>query len=299
MSITAVILTFNEEKHIERCITSLKPICERICIVDSYSTDTTLEICKRLDVEVFQNKWENNHSKQMNWAIENCHITSKWTMRMDADEYVLKELQTEINSKIETLQSNIAGIELKRRVYFKNKWIKHGGFYPIKLIRIWKTGKGYSEERFMDEHIVVNSGEIICLEHDIVDENLNDINWWTAKHLNYARREAVDFLSNKYSFGLNTEKDINITKQAERKRKLKDNFYYKLPYGLRPMIYFFLRFIIQLGFLDGPKGWIFHFLQAFWYRIVVDINIYEIEKACEGDSRKIEEFIIKKWGINF
>jgi hypothetical protein len=172
-------------------------------------------------------------------------------------------------------------------------------FLSKKLIRIWKIGEGYSEERLMDEHIVVNLSEIICLEHDIVDENLNYINWRTAKHLNYARREAVDFLSNKYSFGLNTEKDVNITKQAVRKRKLKDNFYYRLTYGLRPIIYFFLRFIIKLGFLDGPKGWVFHFLQTFWYRIVVDINIYEIEKACKGDSGKIEEFIIKKWRINF
>ena len=121
-------------------------------------------------------------------------------------------------------------------------------FIQLNSSEFGKPCEGYSEERFVDEHIVLNSGEIICLEHDIVDENLNDINLWTAKNLNYARREAVDFLSNKYSFGLNTEKEVIITKRAERKKKLKDNFYYKLPYGLRPMIYFLLSFIIKLGF---------------------------------------------------
>ncbi|HLO44037.1 MAG TPA: glycosyltransferase family 2 protein [Leadbetterella sp.] len=297
MSITAIILTFNEEKHIERCIKSLKPICDRICVVDSFSTDKTLEICKELGAEVYQNKWENNHSKQMNWALENCEICTKWTMRMDADEYVLNELQEEINSKIDTLGPSVAGVEFKRRVYFKNKWIKHGGFYPIKLIRLWRTGSGHSEERFMDEHIVVNGGKIICLEHDIVDENLNDINWWTTKHLSYARREAVDFLSNKYDLGLKTEKNINITKQAARKRKLKDKLYYKLPFGLRPIFYFSLRFFLQLGFLDGPKGWTFHFLQAFWYRVIVDINIYEIESASKNLPEAIERYISQKWGL--
>jgi glycosyltransferase involved in cell wall biosynthesis len=297
MSITAVILTYNEEIHIERCIKSLQPICDRICIVDSFSNDRTLEICRKLGVDVYQNKWENNHSKQMNWAIDNCDITSMWTMRIDADEYILPELQAEIKEKIPTLKPEISGIELKRRVYFKGKWIKNGGFYPIKLIRLWKTGKGYSEERFMDEHIVVNSGEIVCFENDMVDENLNDINWWTVKHLNYARREAVDFLSNKYDLGVNTEKEVNITKQAERKRKLKDNFYYKLPYGLRPLMYFTGRFVFQLGILDGLKGWIFHFLQAFWYRILVDINIYEIEKATNKKPEEIEKYISEKWKI--
>lgn len=297
MSITAIVLTFNEEQHIERCIRSLLPICERICVVDSFSTDQTLEICKKLGVEVFQNKWENNHSKQMNWALANCNITTLWTMRMDADEYVLEELQSEINQKITNLSDEVGGIELKRRVYFKNKWIKNGGFYPIKLVRIWKTGKGHSEERFMDEHIVINNGEIVCLDNDIVDENLNDINWWTTKHLSYARREAVDFLSNKYDLGVKTEKNSSITKQAVRKRKLKDNLYYRLPFGLRPMSYFFLRFFLQLGFMDGPRGWTFHFLQAFWYRVIVDINIYEIEKTTNRDIAQIEEYISTKWGL--
>lgn len=297
MSITVVILTFNEEKHIERCIKSLQPFCDRICIVDSYSNDLTLDICKRLDVEVYQNKWEDNHSKQMNWAIDNCNIQTDWTMRMDADEYVLEELQIEITNKISSLPENINGIELKRRLYFKNKWIKHGGFYPIKLVRIWRTGKGHSEERFMDEHIVVEGGEIISLKHDIVDENLNDINWWTTKHLTYARREAVDFLSNKYDFGLKTEKNGTITKQAIRKRKLKDDLYYKIPFGLRPILYFILRFFLQLGLLDGPKGWVFHFLQAFWYRLIVDINIYEIEKATKSNVIQIEKFITEKWKL--
>ncbi len=298
MGITAVILTFNEEIHIERCVNSLKPICHRICIVDSYSTDRTLEICRNLGVEVFQNKWENNHSKQMNWAIDNCKIDTEWTMRMDADEFVLPTLQTELINGLEHLKEKIVGIELKRRVYFKGKWIKYGGFYPIKLIRIWRTGKGYSEQRYMDEHMVVNSGEIVCLKNDIVDENLNDINWWAAKHLNYARREAVDFLSKKYLLEDSVEKNATITEQAKRKRKLKDNLYYKLPYGVRPFSYFIYRFFIQFGFLDGIKGWTFHFLQAFWYRMIVDLNIYEVEHECHNDPIKIKNYIANNWKIH-
>ena len=298
MKITAIILTFNEELHIERCIKSLLPVCERICIVDSFSTDKTLKIAAELGAEIYQNPWTNNYANQLNWGIQNCNITSQWTMRMDADEYLLPELVSEIKTKFYELKSDINGIELKRRVYFKGKWIKYGGFYPIKLLRIWKTGLGKCEERLMDEHIILNDGKIVIFDHDLVDENLNSIHWWVTKHNNYARREASDFLISKYNF-INSEElhQENSNKQALIKRFLKNKIYNKLPLGLRPLMYFVFRFIFQLGFLDGPKGWVFHFLQGFWYRLIVDINVYEAEAYCESDSNKFKKFITDVWKV--
>lgn len=300
MNITALILTFNESQHIERCIKSLLPFCDRICVVDSFSTDDTVEKVKALGAEVFSNKWENNYAKQLNWGLQNCNISTDWTMRIDADEYILPELQQEITEKLGRIPENVSGIELKRRMIFKGKWVKRGGYYPIRLLRIFRTGMGICEERLMDEHIVLESGDVIQFDHDVVDENLNSIHWWVAKHNNYARREATDILNQKYDLVYST--DINSTssvKQAVLKRKIKNNFYNNLPLGIRPILYFTIRMIPLLGILDGPKGWIFHFMQGLWYRMLVDINVMEMEELCKGDKALMTKIIKNDWKIEF
>ena len=90
-SITAIILTYNEEKHIERCLLSIKEVVKRIVIIDSFSIDRTLEIAKKYNIEILQNKWI-NYSKQLNWGIENANVETDWILRIDSDESVTKNL---------------------------------------------------------------------------------------------------------------------------------------------------------------------------------------------------------------
>ncbi len=278
--LTAVILTYNESLHIERCISSIKDACSRICIVDSYSTDSTCEIARSLGAEVFQNKWENNYARQMNWAFQNCGISTPWVLRMDADEYFLPELLAEVKSRLPQLSSNIGGIQLTRRVVFKGTWLRHGGFYPIHLLRIFRPEWGHCEQRLMDEHIVLSQGKVIQFKNDIVDENLNPIHWWVTKHNNYAIREATDIINRKYHlFDRENMSDSVTISQVSKKRFAKEMIYNNLPLGVRPTLYFIYRFCFQLGILDGPKGWLFHFMQGFWYRLLVDANVMEFEAA--------------------
>lgn len=297
--LTAIILTYNESLHIQRCIASLKACCERICIVDSFSTDNTCEIARSHGAEIFQNKWNNNHAKQWNWAFANCNVNTPWVIRMDADEYLLPELQMEIKTKLPTLSKSLGGIELTRRVVFKEKWLKYGGFYPIHLLRVFRPEWGHCEQRLMDEHIVLSQGAVIRFEHDLVDENLNSMYWWVAKHNNYARREAVDLLNKKFHFFEQEEMKSSVSiAQASRKRFLKEKVYSNLPIGVRPALYFLFRFFVQLGILDGPRGWLFHFMQGFWYRLLVDVNVWEFERQCnEFDGPSMVVYIEKKWGI--
>lgn len=296
--LTILILTYNEEQHLARCLESLKSVATRICIIDSESTDRTHEIAQKHGAEVFVNPWPGDHATQVNWALKNCDLQTDWVMRMDADEYILPELSAEINEKLKDFPSAITGVNVSRRVIFKGKWLKHGGFYPIDLLRIWRNGIGHCEQRLMDEHIVLSHGEVAKFSNDIVDENLNYMHWWTTKHNNYARREAADLLSQKYNIG--EQEDINegvTIKQAVFKRFLKEKIYQKLPLGIRPAMYFTFRFFFQLGILDGPRGWIFHYLQGFWYRFLVDVNIWECERACDSPEG-VEKFISEKWGIS-
>jgi glycosyltransferase involved in cell wall biosynthesis len=296
--ITIIILTHNENLHLERCIKSLIPFSKNIFIVDSFSNDNTLEIANRLGAEVKQNNWV-NYAKQFNWGLENFTFKTEWVMRMDADEYVTNELTQEINNKLESLSENVTGIILKRRVYFMNRWIRHGGYYPTYLLRIWRNGKGRCEERWMDEHIKLTEGVTVNFDNDIVDDNLNNLTWWTNKHNNYATREAIDLLNIKYKFSATVGIDANLSEaQDKRKRWLKENLYAFIPLFLRPFLYFIYRYIFKLGFLDGIPGLIWHFLQGFWYRFLVDAKVYDIQRRAKRESKSISEIIKSNYGID-
>ena len=297
-NISVLILTFNEEKHIERCIKSLQSFTNNIFIVDSYSTDKTLEIAESLGANVYQNKWI-NYAVQYQWGLDNCPIETEWVMRMDADEYVLPELGDEINTKMNTLDVETSGVYIKRRVHFMDRWIKHGSYYPIWLLRIWRFNKGKIEERWMDEHIKLSAGKTIQFENDLVDDNKNNLTWWTEKHNNYATREAVDILNIIYSFKKYDEVEPNLMgTQEQRKRWLKIR-YSSLPLFFRPVLYFTWRYFFKLGFLDGKSGLVWHFLQGGWYRFLVDAKINEIYFRVGKNREDILKFLKNEYGIEF
>jgi len=297
--LSVIILTYNEQKHIERCIKSLLPIAKNIFIVDSYSTDKTVEIAESLGAKVYQNKWPGNHAIQFQWGLDNCPIETEWVMKMDSDEYVLPELAEEINAKISVLDDDVSGVYIKRRVYFMDRWIKHGGYYPTWLLRIWRYDKGRMEQRWMDEHIKLSSGKTVQFENDLVDDNKNNLTWWTTKHNNYATREAVDILNILYNFVSYDEVVPNIFGTQEQKKRWLKIRYASLPLFIRPVLYFHWRYFLKLGFLDGKQGLIWHFLQGFWYRFLVDAKIYEIYFRAGKEKKEIAKFLKKEYGIKF
>lgn len=258
--ITLVVLTFNEEKHIQRCIRSVKDIVSKIIVVDSFSTDKTCEIAQNEGAEVIQRKFI-NQAEQLQWTLDNCEINTEWILRLDADEYMFPELKEELTRKLPELTKNeeITGIIFKLRVYFMGKWIRHGGYYPMKLLRMWKNGGAYVSQKQMDERMVLTTGTTIELKNDLVDENINGLSIWTQKHNNYSTREAFERLS-----------------ENQQNTKNNKQFFMKLPLFWRSFMYFVYRYFIKLGFLDGKPGLIWHFLQGFWYQFLIDSKIYEI-----------------------
>ncbi len=296
--ITVLILTYNEERHIARAIESLKPFAKKIVVIDSYSTDKTVDIAKSLGAEVLQNRWPGNHARQFQWGLDNTDISTEWIMKLDADEYVLKELADEISEKLPALENEICGIYMKRRVFFMGKWIKYGGYYPTWLLRVWRNGKGVMEQRWMDEHIKLKEGSIIRFDNDFVDDNLHGLTAWTEKHNHYATREAVDILNIIYGFMEDDGVAPNLFgTQEQRKRWLKRK-YAAMPLFLRPMLYFTMRYFFKAGFLDGKEGLVWHFLQGGWYRFLVDAKIFEIYYKAGRDKKKILDLLAKEYGIN-
>ncbi|MDD2752164.1 MAG: glycosyltransferase family 2 protein [Candidatus Omnitrophica bacterium] len=297
MPISVIILTYNEEKNIRECLESVRPWADEIFIVDSASTDRTLEISRAYTDKIFTHTFE-NQARQFNWALENLALRSDWVMRLDADERVSPELAVELLEKLPGLGENVSGLRMKRKVFFMGRWIKHGGYYPTWLLRIWRKGKGRYEERWMDEHVKIKEGEILSLKNDIVDDNEKGLHWWTNKHNAYATRDAIDMLNLKYNFF--PSDSLNRTlflSQEQEKRWLKENIYVRMPLFFRAFLYFVYRYFIKFGFLDGKEGLIWHFLQGYWYRFLIDAKIYEIFKKAGKDKDSIRKFIEANYGI--
>lgn len=279
IDLTVIILTYNESLHIERCIKNIQQIAKDIIIIDSFSTDNTISIAESLSVKVFQRSWK-NHSDQFQWALDNCPINTEWVMRLDADEYLENPLINEIKQKLPTLSMEIGGIYLKRKHFFLGRWIKHGDRYPVVLLRIWRYGQAHIENRWMDEHMILDKGKSLTFDNDFVDDNLNTVSWFINKHNNYSNLEMIEILTTKYNLfhdetSLIESKSIN---QAKLKRLIKNYVYNKLPIFVRPSLYFCYRYFIRLGFLDGVEGFAYHFMQGFWYRCLVDLKCLEAER---------------------
>lgn len=299
--ISVIILTYNEEIHLERLLRNIADWSDEVFIVDSFSTDKTLEIAKKYGGKIVQHSFE-NQAQQFNWALDNLKIKNEWILRLDADEYLTEELKEEISFFLNPLtprsarlrfrlgleekeissSEKVNGFYMKRRVYFMGRWIKHGAYYPIWLLRLFKKGKARSEQREMDEHLVLLEGKSEKLKNDFIDDNKKLLSDWITKHNNYSSREVEEVL--KEVRGRKQEVSAGkISGQTARKKWMKNNFYYKMPLFFRACAYFCYRYFIRLGFLDGKEGLVFHFLQGFWYRFLVDAKIYEKGKIKKND----------------
>ena len=298
LDLSVIILTYNEEIHIQRCLENVIPIAKEVFIIDCFSTDRTLEIAREYrQVKIVQHQWPGNQAEQFNWALDNLPIQTEWILRLDADEYLLPELIQELQAKLPSLPDDVTGIIFNRRHIFMNQWMKRG-IYPVKLLRVFRYGKGMCEQRLMDEHIQLTEGYAIEFEHDFCDHNLNNLSWFCHKHVNYAIREAVDLLDIELDLTGTAEidKNRNISRQAQRKRMTKHK-YAQQPLFWRSFAYFCYRYFFKGACLDGKVGFIWTFLQGWWYRTLVDAKIFEIKRACGNDKEKIRRYLKEQYGI--
>jgi len=296
--LSVIILTYNEELNLENCLKSVSDWADEIFIVDSYSADKTQEIAKRYGAKIIQHAFA-NQAKQFNWALDNLEIKSEWILRLDADEYLTEELKKEITETLNMMRTSdvprgstsqilaansqeveprkieeINGFYIKRRIYFMNRWIKHAGVYPLWFLRLFKKGKAKSELKEIDEHIVLFEGKAGELKNDFIHDDKKSLSDWIQKHNDYSTREVETIL--------NLQPEIAaLGGQPERKRWLKEKFYYRLPLFCRAFGYFIYRYFFCLGFLDGKQGLIYHFLRICWYRFLLDAKIYEHKKKLE------------------
>ena len=289
--ITAIILTYNEEKHLERCIVSINQFVKKTIIIDSFSNDETIKIAKKYNTEILQNNFI-NQSKQFIWGLNNIKITTDWILKIDADEYFTENLTKQVVEKLKINDLNISGISINRKIKFLKKEINFGGTSPHKTLRIWRNGKGRCEDVWLDEQIIVD-GKVFHINENLIDDNLNKLSWWVKKHKTYAIREAISYLSMKN----NSEESMKSSLDKSRLRKyLKMKIYYKFPIFIRPILLFLYSYLIKLGFLNNWQGLVFYILQVLWFRFLVDINIYQIRKTIKKLNVSLSEAIKIRYG---
>ncbi len=287
-TIAAIVLTRDEEKHIVRCLQSLVGVCEEVFVVDSFSTDRTCELAASMGARVCRHPWK-NYASQFNWALTHCPITAEWIWRVDADEYLEGGVGRAVRLAVGQCGPDVNGVYVRKRIDFMGRPLRHGGWYPSYHLKVFRRGHAACESRWMDEHIRLVGGETLTVKvGNQVDANLNDLTWWTAKHNGYASREMLDTLLTEYGLDdrAGAVKPAFWGTEEQRKRWLKLK-YVKAPLFVRPFANFLFRYVLKAGFLDGKEGFVWHILQGFWYRMLVDAKIYELKKRCGWDREAI------------
>ncbi len=268
--LAVVILTYNEEANLPACLASLAGLDCELFVVDSGSTDRTLDLAQAGGANTRQHPFV-TYAAQRNWAQANLPIRGDWVLHLDADERLTPDLVAEINQVLRQSPA-VAGYLLRKRTVFMGRWIKHGGHYPAYHLRLFRKDRGMCEDRLYDQHFLVQ-GQVGQLEHDYIDVLTSDIGTWSVRHVRWADLEAREIMVNRGGF-----RQVRAALRGnpiERRRWLRQELFYRSPLFLRPFAYWFYRYVLRLGFLDGPEGLVFHFLQACWYRFLVDAKIYE------------------------
>lgn len=267
MKLSVVILTLNEERNLPDCLRSLQGLECDVFVVDSGSTDSTAEIARAAGASVVEHSFE-GYGRQRNWALENLPLHGDWILNLDADERLTPELVREMAA----LQPEADGYMLRRRTVFRGRWIRHGGHYPNYQLRLFRRGKGRCEDRLYDQHFLVD-GRVSRLRNDFIDIAAGDLEAWSSRHFRWAAAEAEEQTSAKPA-GQRVQPGLSAGPIA-RKRWLRDKVYGRAPLMVRPAAYFFYRYFLRLGFLDGREGFVFHCLQGFWYRFLIDSLLWE------------------------
>lgn len=269
--VSVIVLTKDEEANLPHLLASLKGLDHELFVVDSGSTDRTVEIAKAAGATVVFHPFE-TYAAQRNWALSNLPIRAPWVLNLDADERLTEELVREIHETLSQPDLREVGFMLRKRTVFMGRWLRYGGQYPSWHLRLFRTGAGRCEDRLYDQHFVVD-GPVGRLRHDYIDVLTDDLSKWVERHNRWATLEARELAA-----GAGTGEVIPrlLGNPIQRKRFLRSRIYRKFPMFVRAYLLFFFDYVIRLGFLDGKPGLIFHVLQRFWFRFLVDAKLYEL-----------------------
>ena len=266
--ISGLILTLNEEKHLLRCLNSVNQVCDLIYVVDSYSTDSTEGICSDFDNVIFVQNHFRTHADQIKWSLNNIDFKTDWLFRIDADEYLDDLLIDELNAMD---LAGFEGFQVNRRIKFNGTKISKGGQFPIPITRLVKVDAATVDERPMDEHFQINGRLGLINKGELIDDNLNSIDWWFEKHMHYAKIEAII-------------QTLDKTTKESFNTGIKRRLYYLAPAHLGPILLFCYRFFLRGGIVAQPMEAFFLVFQTLWYHTLVSFYVLQIKNMKQSES---------------
>jgi len=276
--ITAIIITYNEEVNLPSVLKNVFNWAEQTFVVDSFSSDRTLEIAKSYGAEIHKHIFR-TYKDQRNWALRNLPIKTEWVLFLDADEYISDCLREEIEGVFENVLDGVDGFGIKRKFYFLGKWIRYGDIYPS-LVRLFKKGKTHYIETDGFREKAVVKGFVSKLKNPIIHDDKKGLTEWIAKQTHRAFIDAEERFMNikgkKPNSILNNNNSVNITVEESKRIWLSLKILSRTPYKIRPLAQFLYRYIIRLGFLDGWQGFIYHFLLQLWRPLMVEAFYEEL-----------------------
>ena len=180
LPISVIILTYNEEKNIESCLQSVHNLFKDVFIVDSFSEDRTLEICKCYTDKIYKHEFE-NYGKQRNWALANLPIKTNWVFHLNSDQRITEKLKKELLSIFSETRNMSDGFLIPRKTIFMGKWIKHGGHYPVYDAILFKLASGIYEESRYDQLCQIK-GKVEILSGEVEDIVTSSLSGFTLRH---------------------------------------------------------------------------------------------------------------------
>ncbi|MFC1895261.1 glycosyltransferase family 2 protein [Thermodesulfobacteriota bacterium] len=288
--VSVVVFTMNEELNVETALQSVFGWCGEIIVVDSGSSDRSIDICRRYTDRIFSHPYT-DHSSQWEWTLGNVDFSFDWILRLDADHVCSEELKANINNVLTGGDQDIKGYYVVHKHYFLNSPVRGLNTFWLSLVN--RNNVRIDKSELVDFRFVVN-GKTGILKSPIIENNRKemDIDFWIDKHQKFAARMAVEeTLRRRGMLKWSSDMSPSLFGTPDQRILWLKNRWYRLPLYLRPFIFFFYRYFVRLGFVDGSIGFVYHFLQAFWFRMLVDIRITQLEARIlngELDPKELE-----------
>lgn len=286
LPVSVVILTYNEESNLERCLQSVHGHAGEIVVVDSFSTDGTLDIVRRYTEKIHQHLYE-GHPQQWQWTLNNVPFDHDWVLAVDADFVVTPALWHAIGEALGGSDTGINGYFVRHRQIFRGRFLRHGTLYPRYWLRLFRhRAVRVDLNELVDVHFYVQP-PVGRLEHDMIEDNVKDrdLAFWIGKQLRFAERQAVEELRGRGGAGTEPAAPPRLLGSPDQRILRLKQMWRRLPRYLRPLLLFGYRYVIRLGFLDGKEGFLYHFTQALLYRLVVDVRMEELEAGAVDADR--------------
>lgn len=278
--VSVILTTRNEAANIERTLSAIAGFVDEIFVIDSDSTDGTVEIARRYATQVVNLPYEHGSIIPWiyQWGLDNLPIRNDWILILEADQRPDEALKRSLVALYARNSIEENGFFLRRRQVFRGRLLRFGGYGNKWMLKLFRRGQGELDPKEQDTRVYVR-GRTAKLEGSLMEENAKEerILFYLEKHLRYADAFARDEFERRRS-GIKWKLKPRVFGTPDERTLWMKSLYYRTPLYLRPWIYFLVRYFLLLGFLDGREGFIFHFLQAYWFRLVIDIRMEELQR---------------------